>query len=229
MFSFKRFTIDDSHCGMKVGTDGVVLGAWTETGKATQILDAGCGSGLIALMLAQRSPEAAVTGIELDPNAAADASANAARSEFSDRIEIVCGDYLTMPDHKFDLIVSNPPFYTETLHSPEKSRASARHEGEFGIEILMRTAPARLHDGGSLALIAPASRDAEIEFLAELSRMSVTRKCSVCSVEGKKPFRTLWQFSTDRMSGREDSSISIRMTDGSIHPDYKSLTKDFYL
>lgn len=229
MFSFKQFTVDDSNCGMKVGTDGVLLGAWTEIGNAARILDAGCGSGLIALMIAQRSPEVMVTGIEIDPDAASDASANAAGSMFSNRIEIICDNYMSMVDRKFDLIVSNPPFFTESLHSPRRSRASARHEGEFGIEVLLRTAPAFLNEGGSLSFIAPASRDSEIEFLAELSRLHLSRKCSVRSVEGKKPFRTLWQLSTAEVIMPQISYLSIRNTDGSVHEDYHSLTKDFYL
>ena len=122
MFTFKQFTIDDSACAMKVGTDGVLLGAWAEVDNAAtrRVLDIGTGSGLIALMLAQRLPEASVVGIDLVPEAVEAAQRNAAASPFADRLEMVCADvchYLPENSELFDAIVSNPPYHTEELLS----------------------------------------------------------------------------------------------------------------
>ena len=96
MFSFQQFEIDDRHCAMKVGTDAVLLGAWADVEDSQRILDVGCGSGVVTLMAAQRAPHAVVTGVELDEAAAADAAANAHRSPFAERVDIVCADILKL-------------------------------------------------------------------------------------------------------------------------------------
>ena len=96
MFSFQQFEIDDRHCAMKVGTDAVLLGAWADVEDSQRILDVGCGSGVVTLMAAQRAPHAVVTGVELDEAAAADAAANARRSPFAERVDIVCADILRL-------------------------------------------------------------------------------------------------------------------------------------
>lgn len=230
MFDFKQFSIDDSRCGMKVGTDGVLLGAWTDTAGMTEILDAGTGSGLIALMLAQRSTEARITGVELDADACLDARDNAAASPWADRIEIVNADFNTFTaGRKFDLIVSNPPFFTEKLQSPDPGRASARHEGGFGVESLIANAPALLSDNGSLSFIAPSQRDSEIEFLTELARLHLKRRCHVSSTERKAPMRTLWQLSVKPCGMPETTTLAIRTSDGQLTEPYKALTSSFYL
>lgn len=135
-FSFKQFHIDDAHCAMKVGTDGVLLGAWANVCEADRILDVGCGCGLIALMAAQRNRAARVVGVELDAAAAADALANVQHSPFASNVEIVCADVLQYAADcglAFDSILSNPPYHEESLLPPASQRAKARHTQGGGL------------------------------------------------------------------------------------------------
>ena len=129
-FQFKQFTVFHDRCAMKVGTDGVLLGAWTRTGQGCSILDIGTGTGLIALILAQRIPDARITAVELDREAALQAAENVRNSPWAARIEVVEADirqYATRVSHPFDIIVSNPPFFNSSLHSPSEARTQARH------------------------------------------------------------------------------------------------------
>ena len=122
-FDFKQFRVYHDRCAMKVGTDGVLLGAWAPTNQATRILDIGAGSGLISLMLAQRS-KATIVGVELDEAAALQARENVEQSRFASRIEIVNADILHYTSEaKFDLIVSNPPFFNDALECPAKKNS----------------------------------------------------------------------------------------------------------
>lgn len=231
MFDFKQFSVDDTHCDMKVGTDGVLLGAWVDVNKTHKVLDAGGGSGLIALMIAQRIPEADIDCVEISPNACSDAKKNTTNSSIGQRINIINDDITRYPfsPGNYDLVVSNPPYFTEALKSPDAGRAASRHEGEFGVEWLIRNASALLTADGSLAFIAPASRDGEIEFLLELSCLHLIRRCAVIPVDGQPAKRTLWQVSRSRIRPPEHSSIIIRTRDREFTAQYTTLTCDFYL
>lgn len=132
MFQFQQFTIHDDRCAMKVGTDGVLLGAWCEmppAPSAARALDIGTGSGLIALMLAQRYPHLQVVGVELDADATTQATENAAASPFAAQVVIKQGDIMTddwrEDDQRFDMIVSNPPYFEETLLSPHSAAGTS--------------------------------------------------------------------------------------------------------
>ena len=128
MFHFKKFTIDDAHTAMKIGTDGVLLGAWADVAGDSDILDMGTGSGLIAIMAAQRNPQAHIVAIDIVEDAVAQARRNVAATAWKERIEVVAGDANDFfSEHKFDHVVSNPPFFTETLQSPSEARRVARH------------------------------------------------------------------------------------------------------
>lgn len=227
MFRFKQFTINDSHTPMKVGTDGVLLGAWADPSGASLIIDAGTGSGLIALMMAQRVPGARVKGIEISPDAAADAAANVAASPWPDRVEIISGDCLdyTLPAEERILIVSNPPFFAEQLRSPDTGRALARHGGAFDVISLIDWAA--LHPEPNLAFIAPTSRDDEIDFQLALRRLVANRICRVTTRDGRPPQRTLWQVS--RHGSTIESSLIVRDRENRFTEEYIRLTSPFYL
>ncbi|MBD5343737.1 MAG: methyltransferase [Bacteroides sp.] len=231
MFKFKQFTIDDTRCEMKVGTDSVLLGSWVDVTGVRKILDAGCGSGLLAIMAAQRTTDAKIDAIEFDSNACSDALNNVADSAFSNRITVICSDIVTydFASAKYDMIISNPPFFTESLRSPSSGRAASRHEGEFGVEWLLKHASRLLDSEGSLAFIAPASRDEEIAFKIELSRLHIQRHCEVIPVAGRPSKRTLWQVSPTQGGTPAFSSLTIRNSDGSSTDEYISLTSEFYL
>ena len=157
-FKFKQFTIHHDRCAMKVGTDGVLLGAWASVRDARRILDVGTGSGLIAIQLAQRNPEARITAIEIDTDASGQAQENVSRSPWGDRIEVLCMDFgKYFPQEKFDLVVSNPPYFQESLKSPVAQRNQARHTDTLPFEALLSASERLLEPGGCLCLILPLS------------------------------------------------------------------------
>ena len=131
-FQFKQFTIQQDQCAMKVGTDGVLLGAWVDLTNKKKCLDVGTGTGLIALMMAQRTAEAHITAVEVDEEAVVQARRNVLNSPWKDRVEMVHCNFLSFqPNQKFDSIVSNPPYFTNNLISPDKQRTLARHNNHM--------------------------------------------------------------------------------------------------
>lgn len=234
-FNFKQFSVTDDRCGMKVGTDAVILGCWTDVHNAGYILDAGCGSGVIALMMAQRAPWASVLGLDISKAACCDARSNIRNSPWSERVEVRCCDILTFDPAEIGrplLIISNPPFFSETLHSPDHDRTLARHGEDFDVRSLIKLGGRFLRDpDDSMAFIAPAGRDQEIEFLLAVDRLTPLRVTTVFSRKGKAPFRTLWQVKKDDFACGEieRTELFIRGKDNSYTREYLSLTSDFYL
>lgn len=230
-FDFKRFSVSDSRCAMKVGTDGVLVGAWADASGCSSVLDVGAGSGLVSLIMAQRFPHARITAVEIDPPAADDCRLNVGRSEWAGRIDVVCSpveDFV--PAGPVDLIVSNPPFFTENVLSPDSLRACARHGAGLTPVSLVAYAARHLSDGGSLAMITPFPRpdDDSIVYCAEMSRLKLRRMTAVSSRRGQAPVRMLWQFS--RVDGPIlRSELAIREASGCYSSDYVSLVGDFYL
>ncbi len=229
-FTFKQFHCDDSRCGMKISTDGVLLGAWAGIEHAGHIADIGAGSGIIALMMAQRNPSALITAIDIDPQACQDARQNVAASPWNDRIDIRCLDFdLWLPSKTFDAIVSNPPFFTETMRSPQKARAQARHCSDgLGYRLLVKKASSLLNYGGLLSVILPAEYESDLIFQAELSRLKLKRLCRVHTRQDKPPLRILAEFVKGNTS-ETTSRLSIYDKDGLYSDEYRQLTSDFYL
>ena len=156
MFRFKQFAIQDDRCAQKVGTDGVLLGAWARVEEARNILDIGAGSGLIALMVAQRS-KAIITAVDLDADAVEQAKENVLRSPWSDRIEVIHQDVREFSvDVRFDGIVSNPPYFVDNLKSPDHQRALARHTDNLSFRELLRSVDSLLSDDGLFSVILPS-------------------------------------------------------------------------
>lgn len=230
---------------MKVGTDGVLLGAWAEGGQ--RILDIGSGTGLISLMMAQRFPEAQVWGIDIDPDACMQARENVAASPFADRVGIACcalqnlsEEYLVRGSEElmemkegegnlFDAIVSNPPFFVNGLKNPDSKRAMARHSDSLPFSVLMKGVRRWLSDEGVFSAIVPA--DVLESFVSEAycSGLSLVRQCGVKTVERKQPKRYLVAFSK-RRTGMMDKCTEI-MTDseGNRSEWYAKITEEFYL
>ncbi len=232
MFEFKKFKVDDTHCGMKVGTDGVLLGAWANICPGDSVWDVGAGSGLISLMAAQRGA-GHVTAFEVDAGASMDARGNIAASAWNGRIEVIEGDFaVKAADACFlpDVIVSNPPFFTETIHSPGKARAQARHEDSLPVQVIIQIAAGCLKADGRFAIIAPMSRMEEIQFEARLARLWLVRMVTVTTVSGKSPKRFLAEWSVTRPERRaEISELAIRDSSGRYTDEYRKLTGEFYL
>lgn len=215
---------------MKVSSDAVLLGAWANlTDSTRRIADIGTGSGIIALMMAQRAPQAAVEALEIDAAAAAEAAANVADSPWPERVNVRCGDFADwIPAEPPDMIVSNPPYFTESLKAPDGRRALARHAGLLSPVTLIERAPALLGAGGTLAMITPANDEDSIQFAAAAARLSVERLTRVVTVEGKSPSRLLWQL---RFGDAPTTLTTLTLRDaaGSYTTDYTNLVKDFYL
>lgn len=159
IFYFKTFSLQQDRCAMKVGTDAVLLGAWAPLPQpCSQILDIGAGTGVLSLLLAQRSPEAKVVGIEIDAEAAAQAAENAAASPYANRVSIealAIQDFKPQPTVAFDLIISNPPFFTGGVLSDMLDRQSARHTVRLSHQDLLRSVQQHLAADGIFCLILP--------------------------------------------------------------------------
>lgn len=240
-FRFKQFEVFHNHCAMKVGMDGVLLGAWAKPASEPEevselrILDVGSGSGLISLMLAQRFPSSSVFGIEKDIKAALQAQENVARSPWSERIEIIQGsfpesinDNFLPEEQQFDLIVSNPPYYRNALKGAVYARNLARHGDKLSFEQLTMSAAGLLSGKGVFALIVPAQAAELMEELCWGQRLYLTNICQVAHRQGKEPKRCLMAFAKSRADiCRQVLQIEDRK--GEYTPEFKALTSEFYL
>ena len=207
---------------MKVGTDGVLLGAWAPTG--TRILDVGTGSGLIARMLMQRCPEAKVEGIDIDEAAVEQACENGVRA-FQARLQDWQGSY--------DLIVSNPPYFQNSLKNPDEGRKTARHTDTLSYAELIHHSARLLTENGQLALILPAEAENEVRQLAAAEDLYLTRATRVYSKESKPARRVLLCFAKlkiedFRLEIVEDTLVLEDEKGGRSLP-YQNLCRDFYL
>lgn len=233
-FQFQQFFVDDTHCAMKVGTDGVLLGAWATVGAAQRVLDLGCGSGLIALMLAQRAPQAQVTGVEIDEAAANDARLNVQQSPFAPRIQVVAADALHFaPAQPFDLIVSNPPYFEEDLLPPSAHRAQARHTAGGGLtfEALLHCVKRLLNwhnPAARFAVVLPATAEARFATAAEWHGLHLARRTQVVTRPKKPCKRVLLEFGVTEGALQSDE-LSLIADDGARSEQYEALCGDFYL
>ncbi len=234
MFRFQQFTVNDDRCAMKVGTDGVLLGAWTPCQQAKTALDIGAGCGLVAMMLAQRNPMLSVTAVEIEPDAATQAAENVAESPFGNRISVECADILTyastVEPEGFDLIVSNPPFFQETLLPPDALRAAARHtRAGLNFEALVKVAATLLRRGGVFSVIIPTVAEHDFHVLCAASGLSLHHATAVQTVVRKLPKRSLLHFQKGPSPMRVERDVLVLMTDGKRSEAYAALCRDFYL
>lgn len=224
MFEFKQFSVDDEQCAMKVGTDGVLLGAWADVAESKHILDIGTGSGLIALMVAQRSVEAKVLGIDIDANAVSQARSNFAKSPWSERLTAEQCDVRELcTEQQFDHIVSNPPYFVETTESPNEARATARHATHLKFGDIIAVAERLLADGGGLSVILPTDVAAMFR-RAAFERLWLSRQTNVVTKPGEAPRRTMMEFR--KTPHPLNPHCDILAIGG---PEYREIVKDFYL
>lgn len=242
IFRFQRFSVENRRSAMKVGTDGVLLGAWAELPPVSEaggtdgslrprILDVGAGTGLVSLMLAQRFPAASVSAIEIDADSAEECAANFRQSPWSARLDVVKADFLSEPfGRDFHLIVSNPPFFNNGAKAPDEARHAARHEDSLPLATLIERAASLLAPGaGSLALVLPADRRADAESAAAFSRLRLWRGVVLTTVPGKAPRRVLLQFVNSGAAAASISAECLASTGGPRSPWHRELVKDFYL
>ncbi len=231
-FQFKQFTVWHDHCAMKVGTDSVLLGAWTDFSGAANILDIGTGSGILALMAAQKAPNAQIDAIDIDAAAVEQARENFSRSQWKDRITIYhqsLQEFANTPTKRYDIIISNPPYFSNALKSPDKQRTTARHNDDLDLKTLFEAANQLLESTGSLNLILPVAQGRQS--IDEAARLGLTciHQTFVKPTENAVPKRSLLCFSKSLALYHEDEFFIETETRHSFSYDYRQLTQDFYL
>lgn len=232
VFQFKQFSIHQSASAMKVGTDGVLIGAWAESDNVAEILDIGSGTGLISLMLSQRFPKASITGVELDTDAHRESIENVSRSSWKERVQMVndsIQDFAVNSTKSFGLIVSNPPFYKTQLRPPNERRSVARHNDTLPFGELLSSVKKMLADDGRFCVILPAESQGEIETLCTKMDLSFAKKCTVLPTPDKPAKRILYSIS--KQKNQTVCETIVIESNGRHHysAEYKKLTKDFYL
>lgn len=227
-FSFKQFTVRQDRCGMKVGTDGVLLGAWASGG--CRILDIGTGTGLVALMMAQRFPQARVTAVDIDGAACSQARDNVAASPFARRIDVVetrIQDYVSAAP--FDCIVANPPYYSFGMRNPDWRRSVARHTDMLSFAELFCSVARLLSGDGVFSIVVPSEAvDAVVEHSCYVGLL-LSRRCDIRTTLRRPSRRALLAFAWRRDAALDVREAVLQTADGGRSPWYDALTKDFYL
>lgn len=234
VFQFKQFTVQQDKCAMKVGTDGVLLGAWAPvSGQPFGILDIGAGTGLIALMLAQRSNAEQIDAIEIVDEAYEQAVENFENSPWGDRLfcyHAGLDEFVEeMEDEEYDLIVSNPPFYSEDYSSGNEHRDTARQAASMPFEELAEAASVLLSDEGTFAVILPYKEEQHFMDIAEelsLYPFKITRVKGTPESEIK---RSLMAFKRQQANTVETNELVIETARHQYTSEYIALTEDFYL
>ncbi len=252
-FHFKQFVVDDTQSAMKVGTDSVLLGAWINYNGASNILDIGTGCGLLALIAAQNT-DASIVGIEINEQAYYQALSNFAASKWTERLSCILADFRDYSKelfaHKeldahpreanermigssvkrtFDLIISNPPYFSNSLKSGVTGRDNARHDTGLPISDLIKNSKHLLSEQGRLSVIFPYSEYTQLDLLCKNEGLLLTRQTFVIPKHGKEPNRILLEYSNISFADCEVNEIMIRDEHGKYTPEYLKLTEPYYL
>ncbi len=226
-FRFKQFAVQHDRCSMRVGTDGVLLGAWASCEAGHTILDVGTGSGLIALMMAQRNPQAHITAIDIDHESIVQASENFVASPWSERIEARERNF-TDETQTYDLIVSNPPFFEEDTPSATIQMNRAKHTTSLTFSQLISTAAQHLSASGRFSVIIPYSASTRFIGMAATSGLALARRCDI-RANNRRPFkRSLLEF-IRRATTTHHTTLTLYNETGQRTDEYTELTQSFYL
>jgi tRNA1Val (adenine37-N6)-methyltransferase len=230
-FRFKQFSVEDDQSSMRIGTDAVLLGAWINPGNRSEILDIGTGCGVIALMMAQKC-NAAITAIDIDENSARQASVNFRNSPWNRRLNAIhCSfqEFTRLPAKSFDLVISNPPYFRNSLRSPLKSRNIARHDDQLNTGDLLAGVAGILNNNGKFCLILPASDATSFQSDAKVHNLFLVRQLMVKSKPGTHPKRIAMEYAFSSPGSVANEEIIIRREDNSFTDAYRELTEDFYI
>jgi tRNA1Val (adenine37-N6)-methyltransferase len=229
-FHFKQFSISHDKSTHKVGTDGVLLGAWVNVNAASRILDIGTGSGVIALMLAQRTlADTKIDAVELQEHDARQAEVNVRNSPWPKKVAVIHAAIQDFkPQHQYDLIVSNPPFFSRSWLPPDENRSKARHGNELTFADLLTNIARLLTADGHFAVVLPFTEGSQFIYLAERLGFHVSRKMSFRSRQDKPIERLLIDFSQRQVEVKTEELL-LYVRDDEWTEDYRELTKEFYL
>ena len=228
-FKFKQFTIVQDGCAMKVGTDGCLLGGWFNCSDSNEILDIGCGSGLIAIMAAQRS-DARITGIEIDRNASLQAIENANNSPWKEQINIINCDFLEYStDIKFDTIVCNPPYFVNSLKCDISERTLARHSDSLSSNDFFAKCTEISISAARIAIVIPCDIMNDWKKSAEENGFYPHRTTFIKTTPKKAPKRVLIEFQRTKTGETTESTLILENTPGEYSDEAKNILRDFYL
>ncbi len=231
-FKFKQFTVEQDRCAMKIGTDGVLLGAWVSIkNNPFSILDIGAGTGIIALQLAQRSKAEMVDAIEIDENAYEQCVDNFENSPWGDRLfcyHASLEEFVEEIEDKYDLIVSNPPFYSENYKSADEARDIARFNDALPFDELIESVSQLLSDEGIFAVIIPRKEEENFIKIASEVNLFPRRICRVRGTETSEEKRSMLEFSFENISVKIEN-LTIEISRHNYTEEYKNLVQDFYL
>lgn len=234
-FRFKQFSVAQDRCKMKVGTDGVLLGVWTDVEGHQKGLDIGTGTGVIALILSQRSSQLTMHGIEIDPDSCAQAAENFAEVPWRDRLQTLSGpvqEYAKTANSMYDLIVSNPPFFTGGTISHSQDRNDVRHTVKLSHADLLRSVQKLLSPEGTFNIILPLIEGLRFVEMAASYHLSLVRKQAVRPKASKPVARLLLAFQKKPGSLVEEEDLIIQEEEEGRNnwtEQYKKLTQAFYL
>ena len=232
-FRFKQFTIQQEHTAMKVGTDGVLLGAWASVPvPGSRVLDVGTGTGLIALMIAQRTRDVWVDALEIDPSSARQANENIQNSPWKERMNCIHSsfqDYASKCKYQYDQIICNPPFFSASSKTPSKEKNLARHDDSLSLRDIFKGSVTLMKGTTIISLILPVDKEEQAFDLILEHQMYCKRRTRVTPAPGKSPNRVLLEFSFIPGKCHEDD-ITIETGKRHRYSDkYKNLTDGFYL
>lgn len=230
-FRFKQFVVNQGNTAMKVGVDGVLLGAWANPGEAQSILDIGTGTGLLSLMMAQKS-EAFITAIDIEEGAFRQANENITNSKWVNRIEVKkmsLQEFAGINSEKFDFIICNPPYFNGSLNSPDEKRNLARQDSTLSITELLSSAAKLLHKTGKFVMIYPYGRMKELINRAALYYLFPEKICLVKGNERKSPNRILLEFGKNGQNCQESEIVVRNFLTNEYTDAYIKLTNEYYL
>jgi tRNA1Val (adenine37-N6)-methyltransferase len=229
-FTFKQFEIFQDRCAMKVSTDSIVLGSWAPVQGCRRILDVGTGTGILALMLAQRTPhDVQIDAVELDPAATEQAEENVNQSPWRERIRVIHQNVLTYAAPRYDLIVTNPPYFLHGQILPDAARQRARHTGELDHQSLLAAVQRLLAPDGLFALILPVDVAGSFVSLAAGQDWHVQRRCAVETRRGKTPALMLLVLTRSDVAMTEEETLCLREADHRYSAEFTALADAFYL
>ncbi|MDB5031423.1 methyltransferase [Mucilaginibacter sp.] len=231
MFRFKQFNVDQSGCAMKINTDGVLLGALTQASNAVTVLDIGTGTGVIALMLAQRFVNAKIDAVEIDLIAAETAKQNFTGSPFADRLHIYPAGFGAFfkdnPERKYDLIVSNPPFHINSLESPGAKKSLAKHTDEYFFEELIKSVARHLTENGECWLILPLQTAQLVRAINTQHQLNIKQVISILSYPDSIPHREILVLTLDETKNPDEQFVIY--AEPKVYSEaYQNKLKDFF-